>query len=208
MADFDTYYDTVKTHADEFSTLFNVRLKNTENIKFYDEANIATDLVPNVEDHIEYAFQQGQKPRIQAIGGDGKYFAKPGNMWSSSLADWGKRGAAIDYLFMLKPCETAVEFLSDLSKDAKVRTFEYQPERNAGESQLENHMSLWKTFHYVLFHNPEQLWLEADHPADSLQAYGCQYLSPGAIRNSSDVYSKLKDLYESAVDSDLVDQLI
>lgn len=148
-----------------------------------DRANIATDMVPLVNDDLKHGSS------IRITGYDGTSLADEDYPWFAELCKWIDRGCNIEYL-MINPSDDARDRMLALEEHGKesggsFHGYEIQPESvtNGFEKSL---IERWTTLHFVLFggDGPRQMWIEGNHQPCSRQAEDCYYYDKELASNS------------------------
>ncbi|MEI8341632.1 MAG: hypothetical protein WCH43_08880 [Verrucomicrobiota bacterium] len=146
------------------------------------KANIATDLGPRASEYIDDAARRGIHGRLDVVGFDGPNIAKLDYPWVSEyLEPWISKGLHIRYL-LIKPSDGAKTRLTDLIE--RTKNDEGTLEVHILDTSKAREMSGcdfaedWERFHFAVFNDPPQLWIENDHPPGETFAEGCVYFSP------------------------------
>ena len=95
------------------------------------------------------------------------------------LPEWMGDGAQVRY-FALNPSKGAQQNLRDLAARFPVgrlmaRTIPDELDPTSHEAKL---VRLWQRFHFTVFENEPQLWIELDHPPGSMKAFDCKHFNP------------------------------
>lgn len=134
-------------------------------------ATIATTLRQDAESSVS------ERTILRVVGNDLPNVADPLYTWSKNcLPDWLQRGVEVRY-FALNPSEQAVQNLALLSENGNLKA-----KRLAGIEKLDETAkrcsAQWKTFHFAVFENSPQLWVEMSHRPDQKTASDCYYFGP------------------------------
>ena len=154
------------------------------------EANIADHMTPRVRRHIT------DQSTIRVVGADCHYLEHR-EKWAENLRSWLERGCQIDYL-VSQPSANAHGVLRDIHSEYPER-FHFRDVVDLDDSiSAENKKRLkeLRTFHFVLFDNPRQIWIEGNHPEESLQAFDCEYVPPKRAQRD-DRYEEYSDVFEA-----------
>lgn len=155
--------------------------RTSEGAVKFETANIVDDLTPRVEEHLT------DSSRIRIIGNDAAYFSKEGNRWYHVLARWKARGCDITYFVMNPGSREVREKLVSL-QDAKgqgcFRAFSMG--KIDEESKDAEVAKRWETFHFCLFEDPAQMWVELHHASGEHIAKDCFYYPPDLAGDMAD----------------------
>jgi len=146
------------------------------------KAYIAETLAPNVDKHL------GEHSSARIVGYDAGYLQKDGETWFGTLARWLDRGCDIEYLLINPHIEPGVKSkLESLAAGRKgrfvVRTVTDTPPVDPRDKAV---IEKWRTYHFCLFANPRQLWVEKNHPIGEYNAYDCSYVPPNVAEELAD----------------------
>ena len=143
-------------------------------------AHIAADFVPLADAHI----QAGS--RVSVVGFDGASLSMENDRWNGDIIRWVSQGAQVQYL-LLRPGKPALELLGRAQHmlagcpgSLELVTIDPGPKPGTSDARL---LDRWKTFHFVAFDDPKQLWVERFHEAGN-KAQCCAYFPPGAAERS------------------------
>jgi len=153
-----------------------------EGVTQFPTARIATDLVPRVN-----AARGKRKSRILILGNDGPNIAKHDYPWLKDLKNWIQEGCDVSYL-LLNPSPAAIKRLKAEFAgccNAKTGIQIYTIDRANVLPEDAKRLKQWETFHFVVFENPSQLWVEGYHASGKTVALDCAYFSPEAAGKSS-----------------------
>ena len=144
-----------------------------EGVDYLKEAHIAENLLPRVKDRIQ------DDSKIRIVGGCGANLAEDDYPWYSALEGWLDRGCEIDYLMVAPDGPEVSKLLADLTErgGGRFRGFGLRGSEQLAEDDRET-AEQWRTFHFCVFENPSQLWVETNHPEGSTDAYGCYFFPP------------------------------
>jgi len=148
-------------------------------------AHIADDLGPLIRDHVR------PTSKISVIGYDGTYVIAPEkDKWRLLLSHWLLMGCEVRYFLQEMDQEKRVySQLKDLSKLAeksggKFSVFVLKKDVECSPA-LKRSIRDWKTFHFVVFENPAQLWIESSHLPLETEAHDCYYFPPNVAQDSA-----------------------
>jgi hypothetical protein len=151
-------------------------------------ARIASNLAPRARRHL------GEKTRCYVVGYDCPNLTKRGyTEWEKFLVAACQAGCKISY-YLGKTSEPAMQRFHRIATESQARRGQikvYVRDRE-GSRIAESYANQWKTFHFVIFENPRQLWIETNHPQGKTEAYNCYYLPPAKAKNEP-----LLDLFKS-----------
>jgi hypothetical protein len=150
--------------------------KDPANSLHFEEAKIATNLGPAADDYV------GAKTRISVVGYDLPNVTAADYPWLGRLRDWMERGAKVRYIAQ-KVSDEAREKLAVLAAEYPGQ-FELRvlAADEALDDRARKLAAQWKTFHFVVFENEPQLWVEMFHPAAVCEAHECYYFAPPRAR--------------------------
>lgn len=195
--------EAVRQDDDDSQILFNPQITGKD-MKEFPVANIASDLVPEAAPFVEASLKEGRHPRIRVVGFDGAYFEKPNNHWFSTLAKWTENGLDLTYLFTGSVCNEAITALQSLAKTGHVTVYKVrQP-----QPQFQKRLARWENFHFVLFDEPKQLWIEGEHLPEAKTATDCEYYSPAAVEKDISLFQSFSNRYDEVISSDSVEKLV
>jgi hypothetical protein len=164
--------------------------------EFLPRANIATDLLPRVKDYMR------KDSSVDLIGNDGPNLNVPGNPeypWFDALVEWAKQGCTIRYL-LLDPSPGAQEALARIKSivgEGRFNAFKLKKDEKI-KGEWADIVKDWERFHFVLFNNPKQLWVETDHQRGDPSASGCYFLPPPLVEKAG-IYEVLKSRFDYVV---------
>jgi hypothetical protein len=126
----------------------------------------------------------GGSTTLAVVGNDLPNVADNGYPWATEfLPQWIDRGLTVRYM-ALAPSDQALVSLRLLSErfgeKFQVRRVRADLQRDALAANLAQQ---WKTFHFAVFENEPQLWLEMNHPAGQIVAEDCYYFDPSTARD-------------------------
>jgi len=147
----------------------------------FEVAHIATDLVPQADKYVN------GKSHIRIVGRDGASISEENYRWTGDLIRWADQGNIVQYL-LLDPSEDAISRLKkEIQKlgecKGQLQLISIDPDKGLEVADIKL-LERWKTFHFVSFENPKQLWVENFH-ATGLDAQGCSYFPPSAAEKST-----------------------
>ena len=157
-------------------------------------ANIATHLVPRAEKNFQ------DKPTMDVVGNDGPGLSTPGYPWPDDLKRWlAERNCTTRYL-LLNPAPESLNSLKKLKKQKggerlSVFVLKKGIELNGEWADI---IKQWETYHFAIFDNPRQMWIETKHEPRTTDARGCYFLSP-ELSHESGVYDVLRERFEYVV---------
>ena len=163
------------------------------------EANIATDMVPQVNSELRPG------SRIKITGYDGTSLADPKYRWFDDLRNWIELGCDIDYV-IINPCPAAIERLLQLSargSESSGSFYGYAIKSDGAASIFDQSLiRRWETFHFSLFEGSgvRQMWIEGNHPRNSMKAHDCYYYGP-SLAGASGIFDILASQFEHIVRS-------
>jgi hypothetical protein len=157
---------------------------------WFAKASISTQLCNLIDSDLKTAASQGKNStEVFVIGNDGSYFEVGDEIWKKSILSWTDNGnTRIKYL-LLSPLPTVVKKIATFVQNAKrpdlIEFCTLMPDAKLPEvvKGLKRH---WQTHHFVLGYDPKFLWMEANHPANSKEAYDCAYLNSTVCESSPD----------------------
>jgi hypothetical protein len=154
-------------------------------------ANIATDLEPIVKVH------SGSKAFI--VGYDGANLSAPDYPWVRILKEWLDAGCDVTYL-LLNPSPKSLEALAPLSiTKTSGRLCVYGIDKSkAGSPRTLEMINQWRAFHFAIFEDPRQLWVECDHQPGDTKARDC-YFFPEDVAKKPGLPDILKSKFEYVV---------
>ena len=161
-------------------------------MKPYDTAAIATDLVPNANEYM----RGGSSIRI--VGNDGENVTSDGYPWTKDLMKWVEDGNHIEYLLM-NPSKEAVDKLQEACAESSgqrgsLSVMTIDRDRPVDDED-QKFIDRWRSFHFVTFDHPKQLWVEGNHPEKSTNAENCAYYPPEAVEQTA-LWSVLNRQFE------------
>lgn len=166
-------------------------------------AKIATDLFPITKD------LEMSNTVIKVVGGDGEYLSlKNASKLIDGLEDWIKRGADIEY-YLVCPSDSGLDKFKKIKKKfgSKFNTY-YTVCIDGEEPNAPKGFEDFETFHPTLFFSkgePLAMWIENDHPRNSMFASDVTYTSPNAIKSSFEI-EQFKNLAERIKNLKLISQ--
>jgi len=141
-------------------------------ILFHSKAGAASVMVPLVSKY------RTKETEIKIIGADGEYaYNKPS--WLETIDLWMNEGNTISYL-LINPSQNALSVFKKL-KDKYPKRFYLDTVRTDKDLKDEKANELvrkYEKFHFALFENPRQMWIEGYHPRGVDIAYDCEYVPP------------------------------
>ena len=156
------------------------------------KANIATDLEPRTKAYV----QKGSRAYI--VGNDGINVSTDNYPWVNLLRQWLEKGCDISYLLQ-NPEDKTLEKLRSLVQGKDTKRGRLQVFRIDGDakkdSSTEEYLKQWETFHFAVFENPKQLWIETCHEPGKTWAHDCYYFSPKTAEQTP-----LLEVYKSRFD--------
>lgn len=154
-------------------------------------ANIATDLKERVE------IQRGSRAFI--VGYDGPNLSADNYPWIEMLEEWLKKGCEITYL-LIKPTERATNaLLSLVPSEAAGKLSVYtvsEPSKDSGSAA--EFINQWRTFHFGIFEEPRQLWVEGCHEPGVTVAKDC-FFFPKGVADKPGLLDVLKSRFEFVI---------
>ena len=158
-----------------------------EGVVSFPVANIATTLDPNVEIHPD--------SKAFIVGNDGPNLTAKDYPWIGILGKWLHTGCDINYL-LLEPSEKTLDVFRPLLKaNNPGKLSVYGIDRNAASTEAVAMIKQWKTFHFAVFENPRQLWVESDHKPQDTEARDC-YFFPKEVAKTAGLVDVLKSKFE------------
>ena len=140
--------------------------------RFYPEAGIASVMIPLVSAH------RTKDSTVYIVGSDGEYAC--GNpQWPNGLESWLAEGNRVSYL-LIDPTEAAIKIFRRI-QDQYPDHFRFTAANSSSvrdKPRVSELIHKYETFHFALFDNPPQMWIEGSHPRKSPVAYNCEYLPP------------------------------
>jgi len=135
------------------------------------QATVADDLFPATKS------LELKGATISVVGGDGSYINLPnGEELRRGLEDWCERGANVRYLLTCAS-EKAIAAFDKLDEELGSKfTVTYVDCLDKHEELEITHPTLIE-----LSGDRRAMWLESDHPRNSMVAYGVKYTSPSAM---------------------------
>jgi len=162
--------------------------------EYLKKANIASDLVPRAQNNFL------DRPTMDVIGNDSPNLSAPRYPWPNDLKRWlSEKKCSIRYL-LLNPSAESLRSLADIKKQVggeRLSVFILKKNPKL-EGEWLDIIKQWETFHFALFDNPRQMWVETEHKPGVTDASGCYFLSP-ELASESGVYEVLKGRFEYAV---------
>ena len=141
----------------------------------FDYATVADDLFP-VTSKLDL-----DGAHISVMSGDGSYILLPKHeKLKAGLKDWCARGASIDYILTSAKPQVKQAFAT-LKAEIGAQFNLIDASGCHGKYDFTH-------LHPTLFHlknNENAMWLESEHPSNSMVAYGVTYLPPGSMHPSS-----------------------
>jgi hypothetical protein len=146
------------------------------------EANIGTDLEPLTRDYI------GAGSRVQIVGNDGANIFAKDYPWPGILDLWLSKGCDVDYL-LLNPSRYALSVLGKVAgshlenDDGTLAVFQVKGDCSPTKD-VADYLRQWERFHFAVFENPKQLWIESCHEPGRTSASDCYYFNPEEAEKS------------------------
>jgi hypothetical protein len=138
------------------------------------KAAIASALAPRAKEHL------GKNSHIYVVGHDCPNLTQPSYKgWETFLVDACNKGCKLTY-YLGKKNEAVIQRFRQIAEQSKARPDQIRVymRDHTGSAFAESFADQWKTFHFVVFENPRQLWIETNHPEGETEAHDCYYLSP------------------------------
>ncbi|MCB1237902.1 MAG: hypothetical protein KDM91_22745 [Verrucomicrobiae bacterium] len=171
--------------ADEFPPFRMVIRPEVFGGEHLETANIASHLVPRFAKHLI-----ASKSRIRIVGYGGPNFAPVyEGAWTSALRSWLLKPCLVDY-FLQDPSESALSVLKDFLAEfpENFRVFVKARSEEVYTDQERVLLKRWIREHHVAADEPDQLWIERDHPPESTDAHDCFYFAPGQAGETADYH--------------------
>jgi hypothetical protein len=145
-----------------------------------DKAFIATDLGPRAKRHLK------KGSHFCVVGYDCPNLIKKDYLkWEEFLASSCKKGSSFTYFlgkrdFSKKEIELLVQRFQEIAEQSQAHRGQIRVfvRSRRGGPLAESYANQWKRFHFAIFENPRQLWIETNHPEGETRAYDCYYLPP------------------------------
>jgi hypothetical protein len=144
-----------------------------------ERARIASDLGPRALEHLR------NNSNLFVVGYDCPNLTDPSyTEWEEFLAAACARGCGLTYYFGKKN-KALIDRFRKIAETVKARPGQIQiyMRDHKGQKFSETYAEQWKTFHFAVFENPKQLWIETNHPEGSTVAFNCYYLAPREASN-------------------------
>lgn len=150
--------------------------KDPANSQHFDEAKIATNLGPAADEYVHAG------SLVSVVGYDLPNVTAQDYPWLDRLRTWLGRGARVRYVAQKVSAEALLK-LQSLAAEFPGQ-FEVRALRAGEEAECQSHklVEQWKTFHFVVFENEPQLWVEMYHPEGQCEARECYYFAPSRAR--------------------------
>jgi len=149
-------------------------IRNLWKGRYWRRALIADTMPPLVNKYIT------NESRIDIVGSDLFYLMSRPNL-ETRIREWLTKGCCIRYLIS-KPHDGGIEIIVNLQKDFPdhFQAKEILADQSSPNVNIDilNIINALKTFHFVVFSNPSQIWIEDFHPANTAEAYDCEYVPP------------------------------
>lgn len=166
--------------------------------RIFAKASVATVLIPLVRGHIK------EGTTIRIVGNDGENLCNESYcLWRNAIVDWMKKfNCKIEYIFV-NPNDQTVQSVKNIITEMKQTKssevfypYKIDSEKIKNNKEYLEIVEMIKTFHFVVFDNPKQIWLESYHEEGSLTAYDCEYIPP-ALASNDIRFNILKEKFES-----------
>ena len=139
----------------------------------YETATIAHNLRERADAHVQ------RDTVLSVVGNDLPNVAAEDYPWCTQyLPEWLHRGARLRY-YALNPSGKALAGLRRLHADFPEQVEVRVPTAEAAaDDQAAQFLRLWQTYHFAVFENVPQLWVETHHPVGEREAKDCYYFPP------------------------------
>ena len=185
----EKYDQIIKAYASEPDPIY-PGVFHWPGVKPLKTAFIATDLGPRAGDHMT------KKSHFYVTGYDCPNLHKDYQAWEDFLVKVCKRGCSFTY-FLGKENETTIARFKHIAEASKAKPGQIQifVRNHEGSPLAESYADQWKTFHFAIFEDPRQLWIETNHPEGQTEAYDCYYLPPKIAKEEP-----LLDIFKSRLE--------
>jgi hypothetical protein len=144
----------------------------------FEKATIAHNLREVADPHVKAG------SILSVVGNDLPNVSSEAYPWASKyLPEWLERGAEVRY-FAIQPSAQALAKLFELTRrfgaKFQVRVLKVTAQGDPTASRL---AAQWRTFHFAVFENAPQLWVEMNHPAGQTEALDCYYFAPDKAKD-------------------------
>ena len=163
----------------------------TRGVKYIRKAEIATAAPLQKNKNIK------AESKIHIVGNDGANLKSVYPHWLPLLQSWLTVGCEIRYL-LLEMEDSIFQALHRLRKDnlgsGKLRVYTINNDRPLPK-EVRDLVQRWRTFHFAIFENPRQLWIEMNHQPQKTHADNC-YFIPTKLAEKPGIL----DVYKSQFD--------
>jgi hypothetical protein len=142
-------------------------------------ARIATNLAPRAKRYLS------KNSNFYVVGYDCPNLTQSSyTKWEEFLVYSCRQGCSFSY-YLGKTNPLAIERFREIAKASGARAGQIQvyTRDHKGSVFAESYANQWRTFHFAVFENPRQLWIETLHPEGKTEAYNCYYLPPSKAKN-------------------------
>jgi len=133
-------------------------------------------------------FVEGINPSSLAliVGNDGVNARTPDYPWLELLGQWMDNGCQIEYL-LVAANDLTISLLTGLNRSHPKGSLKVcMPDwTRALPKDTEVWLREWRTFHFIVFENPKQLWIECCHRPGELQAERCAFFPEAAAKSTA-----------------------
>jgi hypothetical protein len=125
---------------------------------------------------------------------------RKGSAWKITLQRWRKNGATV-HLIVTLPNKKAKDLWWPLVKECAPDFHVHLLDRELANAEDRADIERLDTFHPVLLVNssgdsrPGAMWIERDHPVDSIHAYNVEYVAPQDAK-TDERFDKFRCMYE------------
>jgi hypothetical protein len=135
---------------------------------------------------------------VHIVGNDCANLSGSYTHWMKLLEAWISRGCTIRYLVRSLSTES-LQLLSSLASKrgkngGRLEVFKIKDLRKA-RPDMRALLNKWRTFHFVVFENPRQLWIETSHQPGNTYAEDC-FFHPKCVAK----HLGLIDVYKAQLD--------
>ena len=171
----------IETEEDIFVLPY-LHVKNSKGVKYFDVARIATELGAEASRFIT------EHSRVLIVGYDGPNLSRDDHSyWQDFLTKWLAMGCSVEYLLLgakempdsLFALQMAAVRVMSKGRKGSLVAHQVDPKK-AQDREAVHFCERWRTFHFAVFENPRQLWIEGCHRPGYIEAEDCLYFSPEA----------------------------
>lgn len=138
------------------------------------------------------------KSRIKIVGLDGANVGASIRKypWLGDILEWVQNGSIVEYLLIAPSPLTKRLLKGELSNKRNSLTVLTIDRQKTMSDSVREKLKVFRTFHFGLFLEPKQLWIEENHFPGVTHATDCAYADESTLRSHTEFFEFLEQTFE------------